>query len=88
MKTILMFMIESCPHCQNAFRWMEELKNENPAYGDIPLKVVDENIEADLARQYDYYYVPTYFVDDIKVHEGVPTKELVRNVFETALKDI
>lgn len=29
--------------------------------------------------------VPTYFVDGVKVHEGVPTVDKVRKVYERAL---
>ena len=37
-----------------------------------------------MAKQYDYYYVPTYFVGTRKVFEGGTTKEIVRKVFEEA----
>lgn len=89
MKPVVMFILKSCPYCQNALKWMEELKNENPAYNKVEMTIVDEKIQPDYARahNYNYYYVPTYFVDEAKIHEGVPTKDIVRNVFETALKD-
>lgn len=84
MKPILMFIIKTCPHCQKALGWMDELKQENPAYQTLEIKIIDEQKEAALANQYDYYYVPSYFIDGGKVHEGVATKEIVRQVFETA----
>lgn len=84
MKTILMFTMASCPYCKRAVRYMEELMKETPKYKDIPLKVIDENLEPDIADTYDYYYVPTYYVDEKKVHEGAASKEDVKRVFEMA----
>jgi len=79
-----MFIMNSCPHCQRALAWMEELKKEYPKYADIEVKVVDEKLQPDIAKQYDYYYVPTYYVNKVKVHEGVASKDIVRKVFEMA----
>lgn len=84
MKAILMFTMASCPYCKRAVRYMEELMKETPKYKDIPLKVIDENLEPDIAYSYDYYCVPTYYVDEKKVHEGAASKEDVRRVFEMA----
>lgn len=87
MKPITMFIMESCPHCKNALHWMDELKQENPQYNNVPVSIIDENAQPQIASTYDYYYVPTYFVDTAKVHEGVPSKAIIRQVFETALSD-
>lgn len=87
MKQVLMMILSDCPHCRKALRLMEELKEENPEYSKVEVRIADEKKEKDLAESLDYYYVPTYFVDGKKVHEGVPTKEKVREVYEQALKD-
>ncbi len=84
MKSITMFIMASCPHCQKATRFMEELMKETPRYKDIPLKVIDENLDPDTAGRYDYYFVPTYYVEQDKVHEGAAAKDDVRRVFEAA----
>lgn len=86
MKPVLMFTMETCPYCKQAFKWMDELCEEKK-YSEVEVTVIDENLQPEVAKQYDYYYVPTYFVDGIKVHEGVPTKDIVRNVLEKALED-
>lgn len=65
---------------------MEELKKENSLYEKVEVKIIDEEKQPEIAKKYDYYYVPTYYVDDVKLHEGVPSKEIVKNVFEEALK--
>lgn len=81
-----MFITDWCPYCKKAFSIMEDLKKTNPEYASIEVKIIDEEREPAIAKKYDYYYVPTYFVNGIKVHEGVPTKDIVRRVFEEALK--
>lgn len=81
-----MFITDWCPYCKQALSYMEELKNENPNYANIEIKIIDEEKEPEMAKQYDYYYVPTYYVNETKVHEGIPSKDIVRNVFEKALK--
>lgn len=86
MKPILMFMLKGCPYCKKALNWMEELKNEDPKYAEIEVQMVDEQEQAELAEKYDYFYVPTYYVDGEKVHEGAATKEIVKQVFDKALE--
>lgn len=86
MKEILMMKLESCPYCHQALDVMDELTQEHPEYRDIPVTMVDEDEDTDLADSLDYWYVPTYYVGDEKLHEGVPTKENIQKVYEAALK--
>lgn len=64
---------------------MKELKKENPEYSKFDIRIIDEEREPEIAKKYNYYYVPTYFINGVKFHEGVPTKEIVREVYEKAL---
>jgi len=86
MGTIIILITSWCPYCRRALSWIDELKNENPNYSKVEMKIIDEEMEPEAARKYDYYYVPTFYVDDQKIFEGVPSKEIVRNVFEKALE--
>jgi thiol-disulfide isomerase/thioredoxin len=86
MKLITMFEIGSCPYCIQAHRMMEELMQENPKYKALTIKIIDEDQFPDIADQYDYYYVPTYYVENEKLHEGVPHKKIIQEIFERALK--
>lgn len=86
MKNIMMFITSWCPHCKNAASWIDEVKMENPKYADIEVTIVDEEIEPSRAKQYDYYYVPTYFVDGVKIHEGATSKKQLIDAFEAACK--
>ena len=47
--------------------------------------MIDEKKQPDVAAKYDYYYVPTFFVDGEKVHEGHAEKADVEKVFKAAL---
>ena len=86
MKKVLMMMLEGCPYCRQALEMMDQLKEAHPEYRDVEVHMVDEERESAFAHTLDYHYVPTYFVDGKKVHEGVPTLEKVRAVYEEALK--
>ena len=85
MKKIKMFVIGYCPHCKAAISWMEELFEQDAEYKSLEVEIIDEELHADRANRYDYYYVPTYYIDEVKVHEGVASLELVKSVFDSAL---
>jgi len=86
MKKITMFFMESCPHCQKALRIMDDLFAESPDYRSLEIEKIDERIHPDIAEKYDYYYVPTFYVGDAKLHEGVADPVKVRRVFDAALE--
>ena len=65
-----MFYLEDCGYCAKARQALEELFRENPAYRDLPLTRIEESRQPELADQYDYYAVPTYFVDGRKIFEA------------------
>jgi thioredoxin 1 len=85
MKSIIMFETSWCPHCKQAHKFMDELMQEYPKYKELNIQFIDEDQEPDIANQYDYYYVPTYYLESEKFHEGVPRKEVIRTLFENAL---
>ena len=80
-----MFTMESCPYCVSARKWMEEILKADVKYTEIPLTIIDEIEEPGLAAKFDYYYVPTYYINEDKVHEGAATFEIVKKVFDGAL---
>lgn len=86
MKPVIMFITDWCPYCKQAIPWIEELKTENPKYADIEVKIIDEEIHPEISKTYDYYYVPTFYVDNVKINEGAASKNIVREVFEKAIK--
>lgn len=86
MKEVLMMYLPDCPYCHQANFFLDELMKENEDYKKIAIKKVDESVEVDFANSLDYYYVPTFYVDGEKLHEGVPTKEKVEAVLKAALE--
>ena len=70
MKEVLMFYLEDCGYCDKARRALDELFAEDPRYRDIPLTRIEESREPELADRYDYYAVPTFFVDGKKIFEA------------------
>lgn len=85
MKKITMFLLESCPYCQGALRIMDILFAENPKYLSLEIEKIDESIHPDIAKKYDYYYVPTFYVDGEKLHEGAATIKKIRRIFDVAV---
>lgn len=63
---------------------MDELKKENPAYDEVAFTIIDEKEEPDIAEKYDYFLVPTYYINGEKVHEGIASKEIVENILKEA----
>ena len=80
-----MFTMESCPYCKNARKWMNEIIESGDKYKEIPLTIIDEVEKPELAATFDYYFVPTYYIDEKKVHEGAASFDIVKKVFDDAL---
>jgi thioredoxin 1 len=86
-KEITIFHLNGCPHCANAFRWQRELFEAHPEYKKVPVKLVEERENASYANKFDYWLVPTYYVDGVKMHEGVTKKDIIEKVFKEAFDD-
>ncbi len=85
MKKVILFHMSNCGFCHAAIEWIEELKKEHPELAKIDIEMIEEREHADIAAKYDYYYVPTIFVDGEKVHEGAATKEKMHAALKKAL---
>ena len=89
MKEVKMFTMATCPHCKKALSLMEEICLEHPEYNTIKIEKIDVTKDADYdayAAKFNFYYVPTFCVDGVKIHEGVPTKEALEKVCAEAVK--
>lgn len=85
-KDVVMFVLEDCPYCKKAYKMMDEIKSKKAEYGDVKVEIVEETKHPDRAAKYDYYYVPTFFVDGKKIHEGIPSEEAIERVYQAAIK--
>ena len=91
MKPVKLFHFEACPYCRDAIRWMHELQDENPDLAKVKVEMIDERlepqrVEAFLKEGNSYYYVPTFYVDGAKAHEGAASKDIVERVLRSALE--
>jgi len=66
---------------------MDELKKENPVYKEAAFTIIDEREKPDIANKYDYYLVPTYYVNGKKVHEGIASKDIIETILKKAISD-
>ncbi|MBQ7219360.1 MAG: thioredoxin family protein [Synergistaceae bacterium] len=91
MKKVLAFRLEGCPYCRQAMNAVKELAAENEKYAAVVIEWVEENEHPEISAKYDYFRVPTMFVDDVKLYEAHPgesyeeCRENVRRVLEEAL---
>lgn len=66
MKEVRIFILRNCPYCQVLMKALNEEEFENAR-----IEIIDEGENPEIAEQYDYYYVPTVYLDGVKIHEGV-----------------
>lgn len=90
-KEILLFSRDDCGYCAKAHKAIAELKAENPDYGTLSLREVEETREPEFIEKFDYYAVPTLYLDGVKkfeAHIGMgydEIKDAVKRVFDEAL---
>ena len=89
-KKILAFYIDGCPYCRQAREAVKEL-TADARYSGVTIDWVNENEHPEISERYDYYYVPTMFVDGEKIYEAHrgeqfdECRENVKRVFEASL---
>lgn len=85
MKNVKLFYLKNCPFCKKALRYVEEAKASNPELAAIEIEMIEESEQPQVADKFDYYYVPTFYVDGEKVHEGGIFPDEVEAVLRKAL---
>ena len=91
MKKITAFYLEGCPYCRQAREALKELMNKNENYSKVSLEWIEENQHPEISEKFDYYYVPSMFIDDKKIYEAHrgesfdECKENIKRVLETAI---
>ena len=85
MKEITYFYLKNCPYCRQADQMIQNLLMREPRFSAISIKKIEEREHADIADQYDYYFVPCFYIGEKKMMEGVPTPEKVRETLLSAL---
>ena len=84
MKTIKVFYLKNCPFCKKAFSYIDELMKLD-AYKNIEFELTEESEQPEIADRYDYYYVPTFYIDGEKIHEGGIFQNEVEEILKKAL---
>lgn len=86
MKRIQLFYLKNCPFCKKALRYIEEAKATHPELQPIEIELIEESEEPEVADKYDYYYVPTFYLDGVKAHEGGIYPDEVTELLRKALE--
>ena len=93
MKELTMFYLEDCGYCAKAHRALKELEEADPRYGEVRITKIEESRQPELAEQYDYYAVPSFFDGQKKLFEAhlfmsyEEIRDEVRRVLEYALTE-
>jgi thiol-disulfide isomerase/thioredoxin len=85
MPKLTLFIQDTCPFCRRALGYIDELKQLD-AYKSIDIETVNEKVEKERADSYDYYYVPTFYLGDEKLHEGAIYYDEVKALFDKVLE--
>lgn len=70
MKKLTMFYLEDCGYCAKARKALDELYAEDPRYREVEIDKIEESRQPEVAEQYDYYAVPTFFDGKEKLFEA------------------
>ena len=84
MKELTVFVTEWCPHCKKAKSLIADICAEQRELAAVPIRIVDEEKHKELADKHDYDFVPCFYVDGEKIHEGKVNRECVLNVLNKA----
>jgi thiol-disulfide isomerase/thioredoxin len=84
MEKLTLFYLKTCPYCIRVQGFLDELLKD-ARYQNIEIQAIDEAKNVDLANQFDYYLVPTFYLKGEKLFEGIMDKQDVINVLEKAL---
>lgn len=90
MRELELFYLSGCPYCINARKAIDELLKENPAFGEITIKWIEESQEPALAASRDYYYVPTLYFQGEKLYEAKPSQgyKAIKENIHAALEQV
>jgi glutaredoxin len=79
-QVIEFYFLANCPHCQKAFKLIKSFQESNPIYKNVKFELIEEEIDSQRANSKDYYYVPTFFYQGVKLHEGTVNESDIEKV--------
>ena len=91
MKKITAFYLDGCPYCRQAREALKELTSENEKYSQVSIEWIEENQHPEISEKFDYYYVPSMFIENKKIYEAhrgekfEECKENIKRVLEAAV---
>ena len=85
MKPVKLFYLRTCPSARRRCA-ISKAKAAHPELAAVEIEMIEESERSDVADAFDYYYVPTFYVDGVKVHEGGIYPEEVEKILRRALE--
>ena len=50
------------------------------------IQMIEESEQAEIANQYDYYYVPSFYYNEQKLHEGAISEQELVTILQSIKK--
>ncbi|MEG2014603.1 MAG: thioredoxin family protein [Clostridia bacterium] len=85
-RELTFFYLKHCPYCKKANEFLAELLRD-PKYSDIEINRIEENENADIASQYEYFYVPCFYLGNNKLFEGAPTLDDIKMALDKTIEE-
>ena len=86
MKPVKLFYLKNCPFVTKVANATAKIKAAHPELATVGIELIEESEQPAVADGYDYYYVPTFYVDGVKVHEGGIYPDEVEAILRKAMK--
>ena len=74
------FYLKNCPYCKQAQRYLDIHRLDYP---NLMIQMIEESEQEELANQYDYYYVPSFYYKEEKLHEGAITEQELIDILKS-----
>lgn len=78
---IQVFILKNCPHC---LKFKELISHYD--LSEFEIEYIDERENEELANSFDYYYVPSVFYKNKKIHEGIIDENKMQEILEQIKK--
>ena len=66
-----LFYLKNCPYCRQALAWIQELYQQDAKYQRIPLEMIEESEQSELADTYDYIMFLVFFEGTKKLQKAL-----------------
>lgn len=75
---LTVIVLSDCPHCLRALELLEKIRRGDKELQAVPVSVIRADETPEEAADYDYCYVPAFFIGEKLWDEGSLTKARIK----------